>query len=71
MDEDTIYHWASITKTFTGIAIMQLRERGLLKLDDPIVRYVPELKAVHNPFGSMEAITIRPIQLFKPLTGDM
>ena len=24
----TIYHWASITKTFTGIAIMQLRDRG-------------------------------------------
>ena len=30
----TIYHWASITKTFTGIAIMQLRDRGLLSLDD-------------------------------------
>jgi CubicO group peptidase (beta-lactamase class C family) len=57
--EDTIYHWASITKTFTGIAIMQLRDRGLLKLEDSIVKYVPELKAVHNPFGSMEAITIK------------
>lgn len=59
VDEHTIYHWASITKTFTGIAIMQLRDRGLLKLDDPIVKYVPELKEVHNPFGPMEAITIR------------
>src|SRR4051812_20724015 len=34
VDEETIYHWASITKTFTGIAIMQLRDRGLLSLDD-------------------------------------
>ncbi len=59
VDENTIYHWASITKTFTGIAILQLRDRGLLKLDDPIIKYVPELKAVHNPFGSMEQITIR------------
>lgn len=59
VDENTIYHWASITKTFTGIAIMQLRDRGLLKLADPIVSYVPELKAVHNPFGPMEQITIR------------
>ena len=57
VDESTIYHWASITKTFTGIAIMQLRDRGLLSLDDPIVKYVPELKAVHNSFG--QAITIR------------
>ncbi|MFN7948798.1 MAG: serine hydrolase domain-containing protein [Blastocatellia bacterium] len=58
-DEDTIYHWASITKTFTGIAIMQLRDRGLLSLDDPIIKYVPELRVVHNPFGPMEQITIR------------
>ncbi len=55
----TIYHWASITKTMTGIAIMQLRDRGLLKLDDPIVRYVPELAAVHNPHGDTGAITLR------------
>src|ERR1044072_5765231 len=59
VDEDTIYHWASITKTFTGIAIMQLRDRGLLKLDDPIINSVPELRAVHKPFGDMSAVTIR------------
>lgn len=59
MDENVIYHWASITKTFTAIAIMQLRDRGLLKLDDPVIKYVPELKAVHNPFGDINQITIR------------
>jgi CubicO group peptidase (beta-lactamase class C family) len=55
----TIYHWASITKTMTGIAIMQLRDRGLLTLDDPIIRHVPELATVHNPFGDTSAITLR------------
>jgi CubicO group peptidase (beta-lactamase class C family) len=59
VDAATIYHWASITKTMTGIAIMQLRDRGLLTLDDPIVRYVPELARVHNPYGDTGAITIR------------
>ncbi|MEO5762331.1 MAG: serine hydrolase domain-containing protein [Vicinamibacteria bacterium] len=59
VDEATIFHWASITKTFTGIAIMQLRDRGRLSLDDAIVKYVPELEAVHNTFGPMNAITIR------------
>lgn len=59
VDEHTIYHWASITKTFTGIAIMQLRDRGRLHLDDPIVDYVPELQDAHNPYGSMRDITIR------------
>lgn len=58
VDEDTIYHWASISKTLTGIAIMQLRDRGKLKLEDPITKYVPELRMVHNPFGSMDEITI-------------
>ena len=55
VDDDTIYHWASITKTFTGIAIMQLRDRGLLSLDDPIVKYVPEFRQVHNPYGDIVA----------------
>ncbi|HEX9946365.1 MAG TPA: serine hydrolase domain-containing protein [Allosphingosinicella sp.] len=59
VDERTIYHWASITKTMTGIAIMQLRDRGLLTLDDPITRHVPELAKVHNPFGDTGAITLR------------
>src|SRR6185437_12429245 len=59
VDENTTYHWASITKTFTGIAIMQLRDRGLLSLDDPLVKYIPELSAVHDPYGSVSAITIR------------
>ena len=59
VDEATLYHWASITKTFTAISIMQLRDRGLLALDDPVVRYVPELRDVHNPFGPIEGITLR------------
>ena len=57
--DDTIYHWASITKTFTGIAIMQLRDRGLLSLDDAVVKYVPELREVHNPYGDISQVTIR------------
>jgi CubicO group peptidase (beta-lactamase class C family) len=56
---DTIYHWASITKTFTGIAILQLRDRGLLSLDDPVVKYVPELRLAHNPFGDISQVKIR------------
>ena len=59
VDRDTIYHWASITKTFTGIAIMQLRDRGPLTLDDPAVKYLPEIRGIHNPFGDVSQITIR------------
>ena len=59
VDEATIYHWASITKTLTGIAIMQLRDRRKLSLDDSILKYVPELEGVHNAHGPMSAITLR------------
>ncbi len=37
----TIFRIASITKTFTSTAIMQLRDRGRLRLDDPVVEYLP------------------------------
>ena len=40
VDENTIFHWASITKTFTDIALMQLVEEGKVKLSDPIIKYV-------------------------------
>ncbi len=57
--ERTIYHWASNTKTLTAIAIMQLRDRGKLSLDDKVTKWVPELRMVHNQYGSMDDITIR------------
>ncbi len=59
VDADTAYNWASITKTMTAIAILQLRDRGKLSLDDPAARYVPELREVHDEYGSVEDITIR------------
>lgn len=59
VDRATAFHWASLTKTFTAVAILQARDRGLLGLDDPITKYLPELRKVHNPYGSMDAVTLR------------
>jgi CubicO group peptidase (beta-lactamase class C family) len=58
VDARTIYHWASITKTFTAIGLMQLRDRGLVSLSDPAVKYLPELREVHDPFGRIEEVTL-------------
>jgi CubicO group peptidase (beta-lactamase class C family) len=55
----TIYHWASVTKTLTAIAVLQLRDRGLLTLDDRVTRWVPELRDIHDPEGWADSITIR------------
>jgi CubicO group peptidase (beta-lactamase class C family) len=38
---------------------MQLRDRGLLSLDDPVVKYVPELRLAHDAFGDIGQVKIR------------
>jgi CubicO group peptidase (beta-lactamase class C family) len=40
--EDTQYRIGSITKTLVAVAVMRLRDAGLLALTDPIGRFVPE-----------------------------
>jgi CubicO group peptidase (beta-lactamase class C family) len=55
---DVLYRIASITKTFTGTAIMQLRDAGKLGLDDPVVRWVPELAGSATP-DTIGGVTIR------------
>jgi CubicO group peptidase (beta-lactamase class C family) len=59
VDDSTIFHWASITKTLTAIAVMQLRDRGKLSLDDRVIDWIPELRRIHDPFGTRHSITIR------------
>jgi CubicO group peptidase (beta-lactamase class C family) len=45
----TIYRIASISKTFTSLAVMQLRDQGQLKLDEPASRYLPALALPSGP----------------------
>jgi D-alanyl-D-alanine carboxypeptidase len=58
-DASTLYRIASITKTFTATAVLQLRDEGRLHLDDPAVTYLPELKATVSSFGPIETVTLR------------
>ena len=50
--DDTIFQLASISKTFTGAAVMLAVRKGLFGLDDKIVKYFPELTAY-------EGVTVR------------
>ena len=56
--EDTIYHIASISKTFTAVAILQLVEKGKIKLDDKVSKYIKWFKG-KNKSGDLKDITIR------------
>ncbi len=42
MDKDAIFRLASMTKPITSVAIMQLVEQGLIGLQDPVSKYIPE-----------------------------
>lgn len=41
--ENSSFHLASISKTFTGMAILKMIEEGRLGLDDPLQKFFPEL----------------------------
>lgn len=56
--DQTLFRIASITKLFTGTAIMKLRDEGKIQLDDPVKKYIPWIK-FKNPFKNSEDITIR------------
>jgi D-alanyl-D-alanine carboxypeptidase len=58
-DAQTLFRIASITKTFTATAILQLRDEGKLHLDDPAVAFLPELREAQSPHGLIETVTIR------------
>ncbi|KAA5542846.1 serine hydrolase domain-containing protein [Adhaeribacter rhizoryzae] len=42
MDRNTIVRIYSMTKPVTGVALMQLYEKGAFQLDDPLAKYLPE-----------------------------
>ena len=56
---DTVFRIGSITKIFTGMALLALRDEGRIGLDDPVTRYVPELGAAVYPTRDSPVITLR------------
>lgn len=50
---ETGYRIGSITKTFTAVLVMQLRDEGLLDLDDPVGRFVPESGYAATTLGDL------------------
>jgi CubicO group peptidase (beta-lactamase class C family) len=57
--ENSIGRTGSISKSFTAVLMMQLVERGLIDLDDPVADYLPELRELADPPAGMRPITFR------------
>ena len=60
MTENTVVNIASATKTFTALALMQLQEKGLLDINKPLKKYLPQF----NPLTrgeNLDDLTIRSV----------
>lgn len=55
----SLFRIASMTKSFTAMAILKLRDEGKLQLDDPAYKYIPEMKGLHYLTKDASPITIR------------
>lgn len=82
--QDTVFRIGSVTKTFTAIAVMQLREQGLVDLDAPASDYLRAYKlipakAAHRPATVRHLLTytaglpqaVYLSRAFKPTLGEM
>jgi CubicO group peptidase (beta-lactamase class C family) len=68
MTADTLQNIGSISKTFVGTAVMQLRDQGALQLDDNIDKHLDF--SVHNPKHAHSPITFRQLMTHRSSIAD-
>jgi len=56
---DTVFRIASVTKGFTAMAVLKLRDEGKLSLDVPAAEYYPPLAALAYPTRDSPPVTVR------------
>jgi len=59
VDGATLFRIASMSKAFTALAILRLRDEGRLSLDAPAETYVPELRGWHYPTADSPRLRVR------------
>jgi len=57
-DANTIFRIGSITKSFTGFLMLQLQQDGLLDINDPVEKYLPEIKSLVD-YNKYSPITLK------------
>ena len=56
---DTVFRIASMTKSFTALAVLRLRDEGRLSLEDPVSRWIPAFASLERPTLDTPPLTIR------------
>lgn len=59
VSDSTQFRIASMSKSFTAMAVLKLRDEGKLQLDDPVERYIPLMRDQRYPSADAPPITIR------------
>lgn len=63
---DTVFRIASMSKSFVAMAILRLRDEKKLRLDDPVAKYIPELKRLAYPTTDSPVLTLRHFLTMSP-----
>jgi CubicO group peptidase (beta-lactamase class C family) len=63
---DTRFRIASMSKSFTALAIMKLRDAGKLSLADPVEKFLPEFRAIGPLTADSPPITVRHLLTMTP-----
>lgn len=63
MPRDAIFRLASMTKPLTSVVTMMLTEQGVLKINDPVTNWLPELKNLKVETSSGDVPLTRPISV--------
>ena len=58
VSQDSIFWIASMSKPVCGTALMMAVEKGLIKISDPVSKYLPEFEKLTGPDGKPASITI-------------
>ena len=67
----TVYRIASVAKTITGVAAMQLAEQGRLDLDAPVQKYAPSFPTKAFPITTRQVLAhLSGIRHYKPGEGE-
>jgi CubicO group peptidase (beta-lactamase class C family) len=56
---DTVFRIASMTKSFTSLAVLKLRDEGKLSLEDPVSKWIPEFARMEMPTRDAGPIRVR------------
>ncbi len=57
--QDTVFRIASMTKSFTALAVLKLRDEGKLSLEDPVAKWIPEFSNMPLPTRDSAPLVIR------------